>query len=95
MAATPNPPEAKNPRLSSPTAKTAGTRTGLNITNSGVTMVRVMTVAAKIKAATIMREPPAMMAVATLTSWAGRRSSAIVRVRNTTIEIVERWERGI
>ena len=69
MAATPNPPEAKNPMMRRETVITAGTRTGLNMTSSGVAMVSAMTVPAMVKPERTNRDPPAVTAVAAFTTW--------------------------
>ena len=69
MPATPNPPDAKNPIIRRETVITAGTRTGLKMTSSGVAMVRAMTVPARMRPERTRREPPAVAAVAALTTW--------------------------
>ncbi|KDP22470.1 hypothetical protein JCGZ_26301 [Jatropha curcas] len=69
MAATPKPPEAKNPVIIKQTVITAGTRTGLNMTSNGVATVSAMTVPARVKPERTRRDPPAVTAVAAFTTW--------------------------
>lgn len=74
IAATTNPPDVRNPVVKTPIAITAGKRTGLNITISGVIIVSAITVPASIRPDMIRKDPPAMAAVAAFTIWWDRLS---------------------
>ncbi|KAK5817353.1 hypothetical protein PVK06_022277 [Gossypium arboreum] len=71
MAATPHPPENKNPVVTSKMASPAGTRTGLNNTMSGVAMTRAKTVPVKVNPDKKSNIAPSVVAVKNLAVWRG------------------------